>query len=89
VLRGALLDLLATGDVARTTAAVQAHFSHVSATTSLRRNSDATTAAHAGARHNALQLRIQVCFRRLGVCDLVGQGIFGRLRGFDTRVSFP
>jgi hypothetical protein len=50
VLRGALLDLLATGDVARTTAAVQAHFSHVSATTSVRRNSDATTAAHAGAR---------------------------------------
>lgn len=50
VLRGALLDLLATGDVARTTAAVQAHLIHVSATTSVRRNSDATTAAHAGAR---------------------------------------
>jgi hypothetical protein len=50
VLRGALLDLLATGDLARTTAAVQAHLSHVSATTSVRRNSDATTAAHAGAR---------------------------------------
>jgi hypothetical protein len=50
VLRGALLDLLATGDVARTTAAVQAHLSHVSATTSVRRNSDATAAAHAGAR---------------------------------------
>jgi AcrR family transcriptional regulator len=46
VLRGALLDLLATGDVARTTAAVTAHLSAV-APTSAQTNSDTTTAAGA------------------------------------------
>ena len=50
VLRGALLDLLATGDVARTTAAVTAHLSDVAAAASARSNSDTTTAARAASR---------------------------------------
>ena len=50
VLRGALLDLLATGDVARTTAAVTAHLSAVAAATSAQTNSDTTTAARAARR---------------------------------------
>jgi hypothetical protein len=50
VLRGALLDLLATGDVARTTAAVTAHLSDVAAASSARSNSDRTSAARAAPR---------------------------------------
>lgn len=49
VLRGALLDLLATGDLARTTSAVTAHLTD-GAATSARSNSDTTTAARAAPR---------------------------------------
>jgi AcrR family transcriptional regulator len=47
VLRGALLDLLATGDLERTTAAVNVHLSRVEGATRARRDSDPRTASHA------------------------------------------
>ena len=47
VLRGALLDLLATGDIERTSAAVTAHLTRIEGTLRARRDSGTRTAARA------------------------------------------